>query len=177
MITVYTDGSCIGNGGDIATAGAGIYHEDDETLNRAIHIPNVLGQTNQTGEIIAIKEATTMVDRKTKLKISPDSKTCINGLSVHLQKWEDNGFIGVANAREFQTTIVHLRKQKSTDQPPMGKRACRNRGNERADKLANEGRLKATTDNINLSIDKKLQIMGAKLKSITQSMATRAIQT
>ncbi|KAJ3774186.1 hypothetical protein FB446DRAFT_640328, partial [Lentinula raphanica] len=55
-ISVYTDGSCANNGGDDAVAGAGIFIGENNPLNRAIKIPRELEQSNQTGEIVSIKE-------------------------------------------------------------------------------------------------------------------------
>ncbi|KAJ3766253.1 hypothetical protein FB446DRAFT_654082, partial [Lentinula raphanica] len=54
---IYTDGSCINNGNDDAKAGAGIFCPQDETINRAIRLPETIPQTNQSGEIVSIKEA------------------------------------------------------------------------------------------------------------------------
>ncbi|KAJ3739259.1 hypothetical protein DFH05DRAFT_1407723, partial [Lentinula detonsa] len=56
-ITIYTDGLCINNGNDNAKAGAGIFCPTHNNLNRAIRIPQSSPQTNQSGEILSIKEA------------------------------------------------------------------------------------------------------------------------
>ncbi|KAJ7429204.1 hypothetical protein B0H11DRAFT_1641344, partial [Mycena galericulata] len=55
--TVATDGSCLNNGQDDASAGAGIYFEADDPRNKAIKLPQTLDQSNQTAELVAVKEA------------------------------------------------------------------------------------------------------------------------
>ncbi|KAJ3817546.1 hypothetical protein F5880DRAFT_1492745, partial [Lentinula raphanica] len=52
-IEIYTDSSCINNGNDNARAGAGIFCPQDETLNKAIRLPETVPQTNQSGEIVS----------------------------------------------------------------------------------------------------------------------------
>ncbi|KAJ3971321.1 hypothetical protein EV361DRAFT_800326, partial [Lentinula raphanica] len=55
-LVAYTDGSC-SNDADGAKAGAGIHFPNEHNHDRAIRVPESLKQTNQTGEIVAIKEA------------------------------------------------------------------------------------------------------------------------
>ncbi|KAJ3804050.1 hypothetical protein F5876DRAFT_91879 [Lentinula aff. lateritia] len=49
-------------------------------------------------------------------------------------------------------------------------------GNEKADELANEGRLKTEPDDINLEIKPELNTTGIKLSKITQSLAEKGIK-
>ncbi|KAJ3714409.1 hypothetical protein C8R42DRAFT_632817, partial [Lentinula raphanica] len=110
---VYTDGSCINNGNEDARAGAGIFCPSNEDLNWAIRLPEGIPQTNQSGEILSIMEAAKTVQINSNLRIFSDSKTSIEGLTKHRQKWEDAGFIGVANPREYKATIATLRNRKA----------------------------------------------------------------
>ncbi|KAJ4480835.1 hypothetical protein J3R30DRAFT_3864057 [Lentinula aciculospora] len=48
---------------------------------------------NQTREIIAIKAAVDTVNRCRMMVIKSNSKSYVNGLTQHLQKWEVKGFI------------------------------------------------------------------------------------
>lgn len=71
----------------------------------AIHLPSELKQTNQTGEIIAIKEAVEITDEDAELTINTDSKTTIHGLT---KKWEDQGYIGIENSIFMQAIVTAL---------------------------------------------------------------------
>ncbi|KAJ3735032.1 hypothetical protein DFJ43DRAFT_1060183 [Lentinula guzmanii] len=48
FVDVYTDGPCNNNGYDDASARAGIFSANDNTVTCAIRIPKELKQTNQT---------------------------------------------------------------------------------------------------------------------------------
>ncbi|KAJ7798981.1 hypothetical protein B0H14DRAFT_2234241, partial [Mycena olivaceomarginata] len=54
---IATDGSCFKNGYEDATAGAGVFYGEDNPKNQAIRLPATLEQTNQTAEMVAMKEA------------------------------------------------------------------------------------------------------------------------
>ncbi|KAF5376341.1 hypothetical protein D9757_008664 [Collybiopsis confluens] len=174
--TLFTDGSCINNGRENAAAGAGIYCPSDPNLNRAIRIPPGMAQTNQTGEIIGIKEAVELAGPQTDLIIMSDSKTSIDGVTKYRKKWEDQGFLGIANSYEFKATIASLRARKAPTTLKWVKGHSGNAGNERADELAKEGAEKTTADCVNMSIDPKLHVTGIKVKHLTQSMAYKAIR-
>ncbi|KAK7029102.1 hypothetical protein R3P38DRAFT_2407535, partial [Favolaschia claudopus] len=57
MITVFTDGSAIDNDTEDVKAGAGVFFGDGDTRNKALRVPEMLGPSNQVGEVLAIKEA------------------------------------------------------------------------------------------------------------------------
>ena len=80
-ITVYTDGSCIGNGNDNARAGAGIFYGTGNTCNNGVRVtgPN---ESNNRGEAYAVYRAIYDSDRHTGLEIFTDSTYVINMLSI-----------------------------------------------------------------------------------------------
>ncbi|KAJ3857351.1 hypothetical protein EV368DRAFT_30403 [Lentinula lateritia] len=100
-IEAFTDGSCMHNGTDDASAGAGVFFPNGEYSDCTIRLPNNIQQSNQTAEIIAIKEAVEITDTESDLIIHSDSKTMLQGLTTNLQKWEDTGFMGRSNCREI----------------------------------------------------------------------------
>ncbi|KAF9073029.1 hypothetical protein BDP27DRAFT_1487656, partial [Rhodocollybia butyracea] len=61
--TAATDGSCIDNGKENARAGAGIFFGEYNQDNQAIRIPPQLTQSNQTGDLVAVKIATETADK------------------------------------------------------------------------------------------------------------------
>ncbi|KAJ3919310.1 ribonuclease H-like protein [Lentinula edodes] len=176
QVEVYTDGSCINNGDDNATAGAGIFSKDDPTLTCAIRIPSTLKQTNQTGEIIGLKQAAEKAHLKDEVTFCSDSKTALDGLTTLREKWENIGYIGIENAREFQVTTARLRARKALSIMKKVKAHVGIEGNEEADKLANEGRTKPNEDRIDLTIPRHLCLTGAKLKCLNQSLVYQAIK-
>jgi len=84
-IKAFTDGSCVNNGDRLASPGSGIYVSEDSHYNRSIKIPSELTQSNQVGEIIAIKETCEIIPKHIELHILSDANTVINGL-VELEK-------------------------------------------------------------------------------------------
>ncbi|KAJ3724920.1 ribonuclease H-like domain-containing protein [Lentinula guzmanii] len=175
-ITAYTDGSCENNGGEDAVAGAGIFVTENNPLNRAIRIPNELVQSNQTGEIISIKEIAENTPLTTGLDILSDSLTMVEGLTRNLRKWENKGFTNVANSLEIQVTVARMRARQAPTKLKWVKGHAGIRGNERADELANAGRQKNEEDLIDLTIPRDLRVTGMKLNTITQSMAYAKIR-
>ncbi|KAJ3804205.1 hypothetical protein F5876DRAFT_83571 [Lentinula aff. lateritia] len=107
-VVTYTDGSCMHNGTDDASAGVGVHFPNGEYSDYTICLPNNIKQSNRSAEIIAIKEAVDITDAEQDLIIHSDSKTMIQGLTTHLQKWEDTGFMGKSNAHEIQATVVKI---------------------------------------------------------------------
>ncbi|KAJ7152401.1 hypothetical protein C8R46DRAFT_1357467 [Mycena filopes] len=91
-IIVYTDGSATNNGKANARAGAGAYYGPDDVRNLAIRVPEEQLPSNQTAEILAIKETIESNPKDVPLKILSDSKYVIEGLTKNLHKWEDEGF-------------------------------------------------------------------------------------
>jgi ribonuclease HI len=108
---VVTDGSCFNNGQDDAAAGAGVFYEEGDDRKEAIKLPEVLEQSNQTAEMVAMKE----VVRKAgdmHLKIESDSKYTLDAVTKNRKKWEDQGYIGVSNKKLNKTTVAALWQRK-----------------------------------------------------------------
>jgi ribonuclease HI len=85
---VATDGSCFNNGQDNAIAGAGIFYEDDDERNEAIRLPKTLEQSNQTAEMVAVKEAARNAG-DVHLRLESDSRYALNAVTKNRKKWED----------------------------------------------------------------------------------------
>ncbi|KAJ7590020.1 hypothetical protein C8J56DRAFT_1139730 [Mycena floridula] len=135
-----------------------------------------LGPSNQSGELLAVKAAIEEAMEHRHLTIISDSKFAIEGLTKHLELWEDQGFIGSNHAKLFQVSAARLRERKTKTSFKWVKGHAGTEGNEEADRLAGLGALLEQTEEVKMDIDPKLRLTGAKLSALTQSLAYKAIR-
>lgn len=174
-ITIYTDGACNNNGKLNAQCGSGIWFGPEHEQNLAVRVPGPQ-QSNQIGEIAAIIAAVNAVPRFQPLTIVSDSRYAIEGLTTHLQKWEDDGWIGIKNAAFFKRAAFLLRSRTATTNFKWVKGHNGNLGNEQSDQLARNGANKPEADILPLEIPNEFDLQGAKLATITQATAYRGIR-
>ena len=174
QISAYTDGACFENGKANARCGSGIWFGPNQHRNKAIRIPGE-EQSNQVGEIAAIIITAETIPQSWPLKIYTDSQYVIDGLTMHLRDWENNGWIGVKNAALFKKAAYVLRKRSAPTVFQWVKGHSGVEGNEESDQLAKDGANKATPDELNLDIPREFDLQGAKLATITQAIAYRGI--
>lgn len=174
-ITVYTDGASLANGDLDSRVGSGVWFGDNDRRNASVRIGRP-GATNQTGELMAALIAIQQTPPGSTLNIKSDSRYLINGLTRHLRKWEDQGWIGVENSDIFRA-LASAAKQRSaptTFQWIKGHEG--NYGNERADEKAGEGAKKDIFDDLPLQTHPSFTLTGAKLATLTQALAYRGIR-
>ena len=172
---VYTDGACMKNGKRNAACGSGIWIEGDHPLNKALKVPGAR-HSNQIGEIAAVIVAAESLPNYCKLKVLTDSRYVIEGLTEHLEKWEDAGWIGIKNAEFFKRAAYLLKRRSAPTIFEWVKGHKGVLGNEESDKLAKEGATKDAPDTLSLSIPEEFDLQGAKLATITQATAYRGIR-
>ncbi|KAI0355139.1 RnaseH-domain-containing protein, partial [Trametes cingulata] len=73
------------------------------------------------------------------LHVVSDSKYVVDGLTLHLPKWERAGWLGVANKQLFQELVARLRARSAPTSLRWVKGHSRVAGNEEADRLAKQG--------------------------------------
>jgi ribonuclease HI len=173
-ITVYTDGSCLNNGKQNAKCGSGVWLEEGSQHNRALRIPGP-NQSNQVGEIAAVVAALEKLPNYTPLIIKTDSRYMIDGLTIHLKKWEDRGWIGIKNKEWFKRAAYLLRRRTATTKFKWVRGHSGELGNERSDQLAKLGANLEDEDEISLEIPEHFDLQGAKLSTITQAIAYKGI--
>tara|TARA_B100000214_G_C23967030_1_gene628244 strand:- start:1716 stop:2396 length:681 start_codon:yes stop_codon:yes gene_type:complete len=144
VITLYTDGSCIGNGKKNAIAGIGVYfgENDDRNISEPFIDDN---QSNQRAELYAIYRALfTLKDYDDKIVIYTDSEYSIKSLTIWIKNWLKNNWKNtkgeiVKNKDliekcyelyiKMKVNFVHVRSH-------TGKTDIHSIGNDNADKLA-----------------------------------------
>ena len=164
-IKLYTDGSALPDG----KSGAGIWHKHNSTLNRALRLEGTK-RTNQEAELVAVIAALELVPNDNVTIIS-DSRYVIDGLTQHIKKWEDNGWIETANSQLWRKLVEKLRRRTGTTNLKWVKGHANNYGNNKADELANKGANKEKADKINLTLDEQWTLDGARLITLTQKIA------
>lgn len=137
-MTIFTDGSCLHNGQQHTTCGAGVWITDGHPLNKAIRVPGP-AQSNQTGEIAAIVVALQISPPTSDLTIITDSRYAIQSLTDSLQSHEDSAWARVLNTSWIKAAAYHLRKRSAPTHLKWVKGHSGIDGNEEADKLAAEG--------------------------------------
>ncbi|KAI0249344.1 ribonuclease H-like domain-containing protein [Lactifluus subvellereus] len=157
------------------SAASGVWIGPNHERNTALRVPGPR-QSNQIGEIAAIITAAASFPRFWPLKIISDSKYAIDGLTTHLQTWEDNGWIGVENADLFKRAAYILRSRIATTDFQWVKGHNGTLGNEQSDRLAKEGANKPETDLLPLTIPREFDLQGAKIATITQAIAYQGIR-
>ncbi len=174
--TAATDGSCINNGAKDARAGAGVFFGDNHNLNASIRLPDMVEQSNQSGELAATLMAVSLANPTSRLIIETDSKTTLDSLTKWKTKHEDTGFVSHKNAQLAAATLAHLRMRKAHTLFRWIKGHSGHPSNEAADKLAAQGASKPRGDTLPLSIPPEFKISGTKLQAVTQKIAYRAIR-
>lgn len=129
------------------------------------------------GEIAAVLAAVQSINPLTPIIIVTDSKYVINSLTTRLKDWEDSGWIGVKNSEFFRATAYHLRKRSAPTTFQWVKEHSGIEGNEKAYHLAHDGAIKEQPDTIDLNVSPNFDLQGAKLKSITQSLAYQGLSS
>ncbi len=174
QVEVYTDGSCEKNGTADAAAGSGIWFGDGDARNVAAKVPGER-HSNQTAELYAIAVAVAITPPFATLHIVTDSKYAIEGLTVHLTKWEERGWLGISNTDMIREVVARLRGRSAPTTFRWVKGHSGTPGNEAADELAKKGVDKGT-DLVLPSPKMEYLRKGAALRTLTQKISYLGIE-
>ncbi|THU86901.1 hypothetical protein K435DRAFT_682707, partial [Dendrothele bispora CBS 962.96] len=152
-----------------------IYIELNHSLNRSIKLPLYIAQSNQTGELVAAKMIANIAPPELELDIETDSKYVITVLNNSRKKNEDEGYITTAGKELVQSTVASFRQRRAMTCFGWVKGHAGHERNEEVDKLAKIGLTQHRAHYINLTVPPSLCSTGAKLNTITQSLAYQAI--
>ncbi|THU83229.1 hypothetical protein K435DRAFT_689910, partial [Dendrothele bispora CBS 962.96] len=150
-----------------------MYVEEGHHLNRSVKLPLYLCQSNQTGELVATKLAAELASPDVELKIETDSKYVIQMLTTKKNQMEDDGYIGVSNGALIRSTIASLRGRKGKTLFKWVKGQERNK---KATEMARKALERNKASPIHLSVTPTLLVTGAKLSTMTQALAYKAIK-
>ena len=174
-VDVYTDGSCEKNGASNAKAAYGVWFGSDDQRNSCGRVPGP-AQSNQTAEVYAIEMAARLADARAPLRILSDSKFATEGLTRHLQLWEDLGWTTVKHADSFKRAIAVIRDRQAPTVLKWVKGHAGILGNEGADRLA---RSAIELPDVHMRpLEAQLTRYlhdGMRVSAITQSRAYRAV--
>ena len=173
-ITIFTNGACLNNRKINATCGGGTWVSHGNPLNASIRVPGPV-QSNQIGKIAAVIHATASIPLSRPLEIVSDSKYVIEGLTVNLNNWENQGWISIHNANFFQRATYLLCRWTATTTFHWVKGHDSVEGNEQCDRLAKEGTANPVKNKLDLSIPNNFDVQGAKLTALTQSIVYKGI--
>ncbi|OMJ17848.1 Ribonuclease H [Smittium culicis] len=147
-VTVYTDGSCLGNGKNGSSAGVGVYFDDNDHRNVSERLDGL--QTNNRAELTAIKRALETVrdtdsgNTARDVEIKSDSQYAINATTKWHSKWSSNGWKtadgGEVKNRDLIEDIAVLKSERAGNVKFSYVPAHSSiHGNEKADRLAVRG--------------------------------------
>ncbi|KAH9855560.1 hypothetical protein C2E23DRAFT_589749, partial [Lenzites betulinus] len=173
---VATDGSCTNNGFRDAVAGAGVFFTAGSVRNRSIRLPMEMEQSNQAGEAVAAVVASKESDQSVALLQITDSKTTMDAVTRWRHKNEDSGFIMQKNSELTRALIGATLARQAHTAFLWVKGHNGHPGNEAADALAGAGAAKPNADQFHLAFPQNLALTGAKLSTVTQKLAYRAIR-
>ncbi|OJT09006.1 Ribonuclease H1 [Trametes pubescens] len=175
-VTVYTDGSCTGNGQTNAVAGSGVWFGPQDPRNMAERVPGA-DVTNQTAEMHAVVLTLDVVPPFAPLHIVSDSKFVVDGLTLHAPRWEEKGWIGVADSVLVRNVLARLRSRSALTTFRWVKGHSGVEGNEAADVLAAAGSEKEPDSVRRLSVPPVGFVAdGVCLWALTQRLAYQGIK-
>ena len=152
-----------------------IWFDHNDPRNQALRIPRE-EQSNQVGELAAVIAALLVIPPYQPLKIMTDSKYVTEGLTTHLENWENDGWINIKNTKLFKKAAHLLRYQPARTTFQWVKGHNGTIGNKESDHLAKQGANKNNPDTLDLTIPMEFDLSGAKLATLTQAKAYKGIQ-
>ncbi|KAJ7505812.1 hypothetical protein B0H11DRAFT_1708029, partial [Mycena galericulata] len=108
-ITANISAFCHNEGQADAQAGAGIWYAEGDPRNKSLKIPQNLSQTRSNAEAIATLHCIQSTPLHVELHIACNSNSIALALCNHINKWENNGWIGIPDRAPLQALAAGLK--------------------------------------------------------------------
>ncbi|KAJ5576377.1 Ribonuclease H [Penicillium sp. DV-2018c] len=147
MLRIYTDGSSLGNGTPLASAGVGVYFGPGDPSRNVSEPLKGNRQTNQRAELTAILRAIDIAPRHRDVTIVTDSRYSIDCVTVWFVNWRRNNWMTrdgkpVENRDLVEPILARIEERNDLKVKTLFewvKGHSKDAGNEEADKLAVNG--------------------------------------
>ncbi|TFY58490.1 hypothetical protein EVJ58_g6390 [Rhodofomes roseus] len=135
-------------------------------------------ETGDRGDVLAAIKATMDTPRDAPLRIVCPSRRLLNDLTERLPRWEDVGWLGVANATPLRS-LVNLLRQRCA---PTTLGTAGNRAEHRNINITIETAVRRLADDdpahiVTTPINKTFDLSGAKIAVLTQATAYKGVRT
>ncbi|KAI0344347.1 hypothetical protein BDW22DRAFT_1316404, partial [Trametopsis cervina] len=177
-VTAHIAGYCASPDTIDERAGAGLSFGPGDGRNVALRVPAGV-QSSLAGEILAIILAARATLPFAPLHIVSRSSYAIDSLTVHLPRWRDNGWIGVANATLLRCAAYHLQTRSAVTTfrwSPSNDGDAALPADDDASALARAGSTQDPPTDLDLSVPDRWNTTGARLTSLTQSLAYQGVR-
>ncbi|KAJ7272328.1 hypothetical protein C8J57DRAFT_975062, partial [Mycena rebaudengoi] len=152
--------------------GSGVWYGEGNHRNKSLRLPENFDQTISSAEIVAALYAVQTTPLQMVLRMEFEHRTVVEAVNK-INTLEDSGWIGCNDVGPLRALAASLRAReaettlKAVDEPTVGTVVAR--------QLARDGALKVNPDAISLHADPDQMLRGAKLRSLTQSLAYKGI--
>ena len=175
--TITTGAESARNDAGRETLGVGVFFDDNDARNLEVCLPSIIAQTAPAGELLAVKLAAEGSSIEKRMHLQCKFKSTEILFKEKIEKMENTGYIGVKNMELIQATVAAIRKRGNES-------TIKCHGNRNSDpkamkaaESAKRGTRMQAPDEIALRVPPTLKLTGAKLSSMTQSLAYKAIRS
>ncbi|KAJ5090350.1 Ribosomal protein L9/RNase H1 N-terminal [Penicillium argentinense] len=147
MLRIYTDGSSLRNGTQLASAGVGVFFGPGDESRNVSEPLRGNRQTNQRAELTAILRGIEIAPRHRDVTVVTDSRYAIDCVTVWYKNWRRNNWITKDGKPVENKDLVEAILEKIEERNQLGVKSlfewvkghAKDPGNEAADRLAVNG--------------------------------------
>ncbi|KAJ7106853.1 hypothetical protein C8R43DRAFT_906013 [Mycena crocata] len=171
--TISLGSSAHGSGTAEVRAGAGVWYGADDPENMSIAIPTELDQTLPNAEVIAALHAIQSYSTNTELRLESGKNHVLRAVTKNLPGWDDKGWMNTPYKEQTMALISAIRSRTAKTMFAVVKDSD---GVREAVALARDTSKSNEHDYVDLQMQPESTLYGAKLSTLTQAMAYKAIK-